>query len=331
MRSRSSKSRLAALGLVLACLSQLATGQSNQDWIAIKQKCHIPSGTAYNDWVAAGSTCNSGSAALATGTGSAEQLGTALGNMTGDMMLKGIHNAFHGTPARPAAAVNSEQQQRELAARQLNNSGIYLLNRRPRDYAGAINEFEKALQQTPNDATIATNLQYAKRLQKDSVAAGQTSNMLGNLLGNNSSSVGPNNSAIPGISPNVFNQVNLDPNVVDFRGKFRNSLPGTAMSYLPPTNANALNTVLTGSDPGFVDLRGATRTSVDPKSLQTQFDGIFGKRVPMIQPPDPTVSRPQVQATGGTQSSATPRPASAEKNTKEQINDLFSKPDEPHN
>ncbi len=341
MRSRSNEWRLAAIGLLVACASQLAAGQSNQEWIAYKQKCGIPAGTAYNDWVAAGSKCNSGSAAPGTGTGSAEQLGTALGNMTGDMMLKGIHNAFHGTPARPAAPVNAEPQQRELAARQLNDSGIYLLNRRPRDYAGAINEFEKALQQNPNDATIAENLQYARRLQKDSVAAGLTSNMLGNVLGNNSPSVSPNNFAIPGISPNVFNQVNLDPNVVDFRGMFRNSLPGTAKSYLPAANANALNAVLTGSDAGVVDLRGAARTSIDPKSLQTQIDGIFGKPVPMSQPPDPTVGSPQAQeiqklfqspqVTGGTQSSATPRSANAERHTKEQVNDPVSKPYDPHN
>jgi hypothetical protein len=110
MRSHSSKSRLAALGHLLTCASHLAAGQSNQEWNAYKQKCGIPAGTAYNDWVAAGSKCNSGSAAPGIGTGSAEQVGTALGNMTGDMMLKGIHNAFHGTPARPAALVNSEQQ-----------------------------------------------------------------------------------------------------------------------------------------------------------------------------------------------------------------------------
>lgn len=179
MRSRTSEWRLAAIGLVVACASQLAAGQSNQEWIALKQKCGIAAGTAYNDWVAAGSKCNSGSTATGTGSGSAEQLGTTLGNITGDAMLKGFHNLVHGTPARHTAPFDSEQQQRALAARQLNDSGIYLLNRRPRDYAGAINEFQKALQQTPNDATIASNLQYARRLQKEAAAAGQTSSMLG--------------------------------------------------------------------------------------------------------------------------------------------------------
>ncbi len=344
MRSRSSEWRLAAIGLLVACASQLAAGQSNQSWIDYKQKCGIPAGTAYNDWVAAGSKCNSGSTATGTGSGSAEQLGTALGNITGDAMLKGIHNVLHGTPAKPAAPINSEQQQRALAAQQLNNSGIYLLNRRPRDYAGAINEFQKALQQTPNDATIASNLEYARRRQKEAAVAGQTSNMLGNVLGNNTPPANPSNSpAYTALSPNVFKSVNLDPNVVDFRGMFHNSSSGMAGSYLPAANANALNAVLTGSDAGVVDLRGATRTSVDPKSLQTQINGIFGNNVPASEPPDPRVGRPQAQeinslfqspqAATGTQRSATEaKPAGAEKQTKEQIENLFSKPDAaPHN
>ncbi len=341
MRFCSRAWRLAALGLAMAYSSQLVAGQSNQEWSAYKQKCGIPAGTAYNDWVAAGSKCNSGSAAPGTGTGSAEQLGTALGNMTGDLMLKGIHNVLHGAPARPVP-VNPEQQQRALAAQQLNNSGIYLLNRTPRDYSGAINEFEKALQQTPNDATIASNLQYARRLQKESAAATQTSNMLGNLLGNNAPPVGPANfPAYSGIFANVFNPVNIDPNVVDFRGVFRNSVLGPALSSLPAANANALNAVLTGSDARIVDLRGAARTSVNPQLLQTQIHGIFGNPVPVRETSVPTVDRPQVQeieklfqsppATTGTQSLAQPQHATPDKPTKEQIDDLFSKPDAPHN
>jgi hypothetical protein len=346
MGFRFSQWRLAAIALaVVAFAPELATGQSNQEWIALKQKCGIPAGTAYNDWVAAGAKCNSGSTATGTGSGtSAEQLGTTLGNMTGDLMLKGIHNMLHGTPARPAAPIDLEQQQRALAANQLNNSGIYLLNRRPRDFAGAINEFQKALQQTPNDATIASNLEYAKRLQKESAVAGQTSNMLGNLLGDNASPGSTNNSpAYAVLSPRVLNPVNVDPNVVDFRGMFPISPPGMPSSYLPAANANALHAVLTGSDAGVVDLSGATRTSVDPKSLQRQIDGIFGHTVPVSEPPDPMGSRAQAQeigkifqspqATAGTKPIVTePKPAGAEKQTKEQIDNLFSTPDAPpHN
>jgi hypothetical protein len=343
MRFRSRDWRYAAIGFMVACVFHLAVGQSNQEWIALKQRCGIPAGTAYNDWVAAGSKCNSG-AASGTGSGtSAEQLGTTLGNITGDVMLKGFHNLLHGTPARLTMPIDPEQQQRALAAQQLNNSGIYLLNRRPRDYAGAINEFEKALQQTPNDATIASNLQYARRLQKESVVAGQTSNLLGKQLGDKISPVDANNFPYATISPNVFNQVNQDPSIVDFRGMFRNSLPGTARSYLPAANANALNAILTGSDAGVVDMSGGARTSVDPKSLQTQINVIFGNRVSVSEPPDPMAGHAPAQeidkifqstqqTTAGTQHLAPqPKPADATNPTKE-IDNLFSKPDAPpHN
>jgi len=317
MRSRAWRS--AAAGLLVAFASHLATGQSNQEWTAYKQKCGIPAGMAYNDWVSAGSKCNAGSAAP-VGTGSAEQLGTTLGNIGGDMIIKGVQGLFRPAPPKLAPQIDASQQ-RALAAQQLNNSGIYLLNRKPRDYAGAINEFQKALDQTPNDAVIAANLRYAKQLQKESLAAGQTSNMLGSVLGSPATSSGKaGDSAFTGPSPNVFNQVNLDPNVVDFRGMFRNNPPTTAQSYLPAANANIINAVLTGSDANVVDMRGAARTSIDPKALQTQINGIFANPSP---------------AAGAQQSAPAPKPA-AEKPThgqiNDQINDLFSKPDPPpHN
>jgi hypothetical protein len=312
MRSRAWRS--AAAGLLVAFASHLATGQSNQEWTAYKQKCGIPAGMAYNDWVSAGSKCNAGSAAP-VGTGSAEQLGTTLGNIGGDMIITGVQGLFRPAPPKLAPQIDASQQ-RALAAQQLNNSGIYLLNRKPRDYAGAINEFQKALDQTPNDAVIAANLRYAKQLQKESLAAGQTSNMLGSVLGSPSTSSKTDYSSFTGASPNVFNQVNLDPNVVDFRGMFRNNLPTTALSYLPAANANVINAILTGSDANVVDMRGAAKTSIDPKQIQTQINGIFGNAG------TPTAAQPSATA---------PKPA-AEKQTKDQINDLFSKPDPPpHN
>jgi tetratricopeptide (TPR) repeat protein len=335
MRFRSSKWRLAVIGLAVVCASKLAAGQSNQEWIAIKQKCNILAGTAYNDWVAAGSKCNSGGTATGAGSGSAEHLGTTLGNITGDAMVQGFHNLLHG-PTRPTAPIDPERHQRELAAQQFNNSGIYLVN--SGNYAGAINEFEKALQQTPNDATVASNLQYARRLQKEAALAGETRKLLGKQLGDKTPPFDLSKFPYTSPSPNAFNQVNLDPNVVDFRGKFRNSLPATAFSYLPAVSANGLNAVLTGSDSGVVDLSGAEKTSVDPKSLQAQIDGMFGKHIPASEPPSPQAQeimkllQPRL-ATAGTQGLPTEaKPAGAEKLTKEEINNLLSKPDAPpHN
>jgi hypothetical protein len=142
--------------------------------------------------------------------------------------------------------------------------------------------------------------------------------MLGSVLGLPATSLSKaSDLPLTAVSPNVFNRVNLDPNFVDFRGMFRNSLPGTAQSYLPAANANAINAVLTGADANVVDLESATKTSVDPKSVQTQINGIFGN--------------PQTRA-GGLPSAPAAKAAVAEKPTKDQINDLFSKPDPaPHN
>src|SRR5262249_45427762 len=123
----------------------------------------------------------------------------------------------------------------------------------------------------------------------DSVVAGRTSSTLGDLLGNNTGAAGMLANA--GTSDRVFNLVNLDPNTVDLRGVSHSALPATGRSYLPAANANTLNAVISGSDAGTVDLRGA-RTSVDPDSLKTQIDGIFGKRTQGDEPPDPANRAP---------------------------------------
>lgn len=112
--------------------------------------------------------------------------------------------------------VDPAQQQLQLAAQQLNNSGVYLL--RQKNYSGAINEFEQALAKTPNDSDISNNLALAKQMlgqsRKNAVAAAQTSNALGKLL-----SVGPSgweppagmtHSGIPSPNNSALNSINLD-------------------------------------------------------------------------------------------------------------------------
>src|SRR6202011_1367842 len=107
--------------------------------------------------------------------------GAALaGNMIGQALVK----LLFAPPAPPpvAAQPDPEQQQRELAAEQLNKSGLYLLKQR--NYAGAINEFQKALATNPNDSNALHNLAMAKQQQKDAAVAGQTSGALGQFLAN---------------------------------------------------------------------------------------------------------------------------------------------------
>lgn len=261
---------VAAVGLSLACICPFAVAQSNQEWIAYKQKCGIPANTAYNDWVAAGAKCNSQSSTVPAGLTPQQQLGTAIGKVGADMLSQGIHNLFYGQPLDPAT------QQRALAAQQLNNSGVYLMGQH--NYSGAINEFQKALALTPNDPLIKRNLYNATETQKQSAVAGRTSDALGNLL---------NTTSTPPL-PNVVNQVNLDPNVVDFRGIGSGSQPPASRSYLSGDNANRLQTVITGSDSSVVDLSHSAK--VDPKSLKTQIDVLFGAPVP---PPATSPSQSQ--------------------------------------
>jgi hypothetical protein len=201
----------------------------------------------------------------------AQSVGNALGQELG--------KALFGDPAAKAAAAAAAQQrnlgaqQSALAAQQLNNSGIYLLKngKTPAAINEAINEFQQALNITPNDANILHNLALAKQRLKDTAVAAKTSAALGPLLDSTPAGINPHP---PVTSPNAsaLNLVNLDPNVVDFRG-----LPGRTTPPAPLPN----------SDPNVVNLSGATTTS--PASLKSQIDAVFGNSAPasaLVTPAD---------------------------------------------
>lgn len=318
---------------ITICLSvffsvSTAVGQSNQEWVAYKQKCGIPAGMAYNDWVAAGSTCNSGGAASDTGTAASgltaqQQMAMKSAQLGGYMIGQGIHNVLFGQQKPLARSLDPAEQQRALAAEQLNNSGIYLLKKN--DYDGAINEFQQALNQAPNDANILFNLQLAKQRKRNAADAARTSDALGNLLGSaqDISNTGPGGSA------NSLNLVNLDPNVVDFRGM------GHTSSANP--NSSFLNTVITGSDSNTVDLGNVKNNYVAPKLLEGQINSLLGHPVS-----GPTQLSPQeqidklFQSSQFAQSSAItpPQPSSGpvlnladtEEQTKAKVNAILSHP-----
>lgn len=132
-----------------------------------------------------------------------QQMGMAVGAVGTLMILQGLNGLMHPKPV----PVDPAQQQRNLAAQQLNNSGIYLMKQK--NYSGAINEFQQALAQTPNDANIKSNLTMAKQAQKNSAIAGQTSGTLGQLLGTT-----PAGGGGPEIASNSspLNMVNLNGN-----------------------------------------------------------------------------------------------------------------------
>jgi hypothetical protein len=224
---------------------------------------------AYNDWVAQGSPCGSAGAAQPAGGGTtavqqmemqgAQQLGTAVGAMIGQE----IGQALFGSPQKRAelAAERQAQQQRALAAQQLNNSGIYLFKQK--NYAGAVNEFQQALALTPGDLTIASNLATAKQRIKDTAVAERNRAVLGELLDS---------------PPNTPSDAAFD------------QLTHTS---IPSPNSSALSLVNLDSDAGVVNLSEATKTSVDPATLKGQMDNVLTYRAPVAAPPDPRVQLPQ--------------------------------------
>lgn len=208
----------------------------------------------------------------------AQSIGYSLGQQLGKTLF--------GDPAAKAAAAAAAQQnaldtqQRALAAQQLNNSGIYLLKQR--DYSGAINEFQKALAISPNDTNILHNLAVAKQQIKDTAVAAQTSGALGKFLYDAPANAGTTGSSqLPTANPNAsaLSLVNLDSNVVDFRG-----LPGNT----------AATATVPNSDPNVANLSGTTSTT--PASLKSQLDAVFGKPAPVSAPPAAQVTPADVSA-----------------------------------
>ena len=267
---RSTSNLCITMCLLSALSASMAVGQSNQEWIAYKQKCGIPGGMAYNDWVAAGSKCNSGSTSSGGGTAAGgltpqQQMAMQSAQAAGYMIGQGLHNILFGQPKPLTATLDPATQQRALAVEQLNNSGVYLLQKN--DYAGAINEFQQALNQSPNDANILSNLQLARQRQKNAADAAKTSDALGNLLG----SAEANADNAPGGPRSPLSLVNLDPNVVDFSGM------GRTTSANP--NSSFLNTVITGSDSNTVDLGNNLKKNVAPKLLEGQINSLLGHPV----------------------------------------------------
>lgn len=239
--------------VVMLGLPSAAKGQGEAAEVAqMYQACIASGGRAasnYNAWVAqngcicppssVGSgqvTCSGGSSSTATsavpsnlGLTPQQQLGMQIGALGANMIGQGLHQLLFGPPPSPP---DPAMQQRQLAAQQLNRSGIYLF--RHKNYAGAINEFQKALAITPNDGNILHNLALAKQRLKDVAVAAQTSGALGQLLDSAPDTAGSLNSG----------------------------------QMAAGGNESALDSVNLGSDPSAVDLRGTTKTHVDPANTQ---------------------------------------------------------------
>ena len=232
--------------LCLALVLFFATGtraQSNAEWTQYKIKCGIPASTAYNDWVAQGSPCgktgSGGSSTPAAPALNPQQQLAMQGAMAGGYMVgQGLHQLLFGPKVAPPVLLDPAEQQRKLAAEQLNNSGLYLLKQK--NYTGAIHEFQQALSNTPNDPIILRNLALAKQKQRDAAVAVQTSGALGQIFGN---------------TPSTGWAFNL------------NSPP---QELVATPISSPLSLVVLDTDGHVVDLRDATKTSLDAEILKAQ-------------------------------------------------------------
>jgi tetratricopeptide (TPR) repeat protein len=260
------------LSFLLILIPNKASAQSGVNsgasWSQYKSQCGIPASTAYNDWVAQGSHCPKTESASSTSPAvpalnPQQQLAMQGAAVAGNMIGQALGQLLFGKPTPPTepAQPDPEQQQRELAAQQLNNSGLYLLKQK--NYAGAINEFQKALAIIPNDSNTLHNLALARQKLKDAAVAGQTSSALGQFLGN-----APANTGSFGFA----------------------QLTGSTAAN---PNPSALSLVNLDSDANVVDLRGTTKTSVDPESLKGQLDAALGNNPPVSAQPNSQVVLPQ--------------------------------------
>ena len=180
-----------------------------------------------------------GAYTAAPGATGPEQLGALLGNLAGQALV----NLLFPSPEQKARqqAQQQAQQQLQQAQQQLQNevqllykSGMYCLKQK--NYTCAINEFQLALAKNPNDENIAKSLAFAKQQLKNTGVAAQNSYALTRLLGN--------------APPDT--------------GKF---------NFGRSTNSSALNLVNLDSDPNVVDLRGTTKTAVDPALVKNDQSG----------------------------------------------------------
>jgi len=187
----------------------------------------------------------------------AQQVGTAIGNALGD--------ALRGDPAQQAA------QQQKTAAIQLNNSGVYLLDH-ANDPAGAIKEFQQALALDPSNPTLAENLKKA---------TGLLHNNKGNDYFKNKdyrdaiSEYQQANALFPSSTAIFQNLQRANQNLKDVGIAAKNSsalnqllggsdFDGSKNPQASNPNPSVLNSVNLDSDPNVVDLRGTTKTYVDP-------------------------------------------------------------------
>jgi tetratricopeptide (TPR) repeat protein len=201
------------------CNTKARSANSNIPGVGVSCSCVPPDGTSAADSATAAPAApghefdNTIKQAISAGVAGKLPAGNTIGFVGIGLLGNALLAPITTNPAEQQQ--QQEQQQLDLAAQQLNNSGIYLL--RHGNATGAINEFQQALVKTPNDANILQNLKTAQQKLKDNAVAGQTSGALGQLLGTAPAGLANSDTAL-----NLVN-VNSNPNAVDSTGTTRTS------------------------------------------------------------------------------------------------------------
>jgi tetratricopeptide (TPR) repeat protein len=148
------------LTLSVFSASAQSSVSSGDSWSAYKAANGIDPNMTYDAWLA---QQNSSSTAPSTPSAPSaprwtpqQQMALSAAQAAMPALQQAVHNFMNGSPEEQA------QLQRQLAATQLNNSGVYL--EKQNDFAGALNEFQQAFSLNPSDKTIAENLVNAKNI-----------------------------------------------------------------------------------------------------------------------------------------------------------------------
>ena len=274
-----------SLGTIIAAsgVSIMLVGMASAqaEWYQMRQQCINSGGKAadnYQDWVAQNGcqcggvasgqpTCPAASGhassgpSAPTGPTPVQQMelqgAQQLGGYVGDQINKALFGS-KPDPVQQQADLDAQrmQQQRPLIAQQLVNSGLYLLKQK--DYAGALNEFQQALAQTPDDPDINKYIALAKQQIRGAALAAKNGEALGRTLGSatvSSRNVGSNQTGAPP-SPNA--------------------------------SSSPLNSVNLNSDSNAVNSHGPTQTPADSAALKVQLDSVFATKAPASVPPAPS-------------------------------------------
>lgn len=197
--------------------------------------------------------------------------------------------------AQQAAQREAQRQATLRAAHTANDAGLSFWKRH--EWGAAVEQFRQALARSPGDKVIQHNLAQATeqlrqeqwqetRKQEDTNMASQMSATLQQLTAGMPDFDGHNSGSVPAVGAST---------ALDFMPA-GNTAPSPAAIAAQSSGAAAQSQPTPWQDPNVVDLRGTTKTSVDPvamKNTASAQPAAFRKNA--APPPSPNVQLPQNQ------------------------------------